>query len=166
MCHDLYISSLIDGYGGVYIVFNLMHWNIRPKLCRQEKEAFMSDNIRIFCDTFITCFSDRKSTFQSLSLSPPLPLSFAWAIKPIRVKIMITKWKKWYIYIVSVWIEIKVVFFFCTWTVISHGSLFTYCLCTVHVLKILKMGSTILFTHLKIILLQYFQFSVFSFQFQ
>ena len=99
MCHDLYISSLIDGYGGVYIVFNLMHWNIRPKLCRQEKEAFISDNIRFFCDTFITCFNDRKSTFQSLSLSSPLPLSFAWAIKPIRFKIMITKWKKWYIYI-------------------------------------------------------------------
>ena len=29
--------------------------------------------------------------------------------------------------------------------------------------KILKMGLTVLFTHLKIILLQYFQFSVFSF---
>ena len=29
--------------------------------------------------------------------------------------------------------------------------------------KILKMGPTVLFTHLKIILLQYFQFSVFNF---
>ena len=29
----------------------------------------------------------------------------------------------------------------------------------------LKIGPTVLFTHLKIILLQYFQFSVFSFQF-
>ena len=30
----------------------------------------------------------------------------------------------------------------------------------------LKIGSTVLFTHLKIILLQCFQFSIFSFQFQ
>ena len=48
-------------------------------------------------------------------------------------------------------------------------------LCTVHALftgrtttlfkkKILKMGPTVLFTHLKIILLQYFVFLVFSFQ--
>ena len=34
---------------------------------------------------------------------------------------------------------------------------------TVHALKILKMDPTVLFTHLKIILLQYFQFSVFNF---
>ena len=45
------------------------------------------------------------------------------------------------------------------WTVYI---LFTHCAYTVHVLKKLKMGLTILFTHLKIILLQYFQFSVFS----
>ena len=45
-------------------------------------------------------------------------------------------------------------------TVQEQKSLFI----TVHVLKkILKMGLTVLFTHLKIILLQYFQFSVFSF---
>ena len=37
-----------------------------------------------------------------------------------------------------------------------------HCLCTVYVLKKLKMGPTILFTHLKIILRQCFQFSVFS----
>ena len=49
--------------------------------------------------------------------------------------------------------------------------LFIHCLCTVHGThnhfiqkKILKMGPTVLFTHLKIILLQYF--SVFSFNFQ
>ena len=35
--------------------------------------------------------------------------------------------------------------------------IFTHCLCTVYALF---TGSTILFTHLKIILLQYFQFSV------
>ena len=55
-------------------------------------------------------------------------------------------------------------------------SLFTHCSSTFHTLfmgptatlfkKILKMGPTILFTHLKIILLQFFQFSIFSFQFQ
>jgi len=37
---------------------------------------------------------------------------------------------------------------------------------TVYGLKNIKNGSTILFTHLKIILLQCFQFSVFNFQFQ
>ena len=49
--------------------------------------------------------------------------------------------------------------------------LFIHCLHTVHGIhnhfiqkKILKMGPTVLFTHLKIILLQYF--SVFSFNFQ
>ena len=46
------------------------------------------------------------------------------------------------------------------WTV---NTLFTYCADTVYVLKILKIGPTVLFTHLKIILLQCFQFSVFSF---
>ena len=44
-----------------------------------------------------------------------------------------------------------------------------HCSHTVHTLfiyyKILKMGPTILFTYLKIILLQCFQFSIFSFQF-
>ena len=47
--------------------------------------------------------------------------------------------------------------------------LFIYCLNilfdTVYGLKNIKNGSMILFTYLKIILLQYFQFSVFSFQF-
>ena len=47
----------------------------------------------------------------------------------------------------------------CLWTVYA---LFMYCVCFTH-LKILKIGSTILSTHLKIILLQYFQFLVFSF---
>ena len=67
-------------------------------------------------------------------------------------------------------------FFLRAWTVTSHGftvhALFgtVHALfCTVHALftykKILKMGPTILFTQLKIILLQCFQFSVFSFQF-
>ena len=36
--------------------------------------------------------------------------------------------------------------------------------CTVHQEKKLKMGPVILFTHLKMILLQYFQFLVFNFQ--
>ena len=40
-------------------------------------------------------------------------------------------------------------FFFCTWTVTSHGFtvhvLFTYCLYIVHALKILKIGPTNLF---------------------
>ena len=49
---------------------------------------------------------------------------------------------------------------YCSYTIVV---LFTYCRNTVHELKILKMGSTVLFTHLKIILLQCFQFSVFSF---
>ena len=47
------------------------------------------------------------------------------------------------------------------------NSIHVYCLWThkFHFLSIfsLKMGPTVLFTHLKIILLQYFQFSVFSF---
>ena len=62
-------------------------------------------------------------------------------------------------------------FFFSTWTVnllcrdknyclCTVAVLFTYCSSTVHVLK---MSPTVLFTHLKIILLQCFQFSVFSF---
>ena len=62
-------------------------------------------------------------------------------------------------------------FFPYTWTVKLHDftvyetkntvyALFTYCLCTVYVLF---TGSTILFTHLKIILLQYFQFLIFNF---
>ena len=48
-------------------------------------------------------------------------------------------------------------------------TLFRYCLRTVHgthshfIQKKLKMGPTVLFTHLKIILLQYFQFSIFNF---
>ena len=67
-------------------------------------------------------------------------------------------------------------FFFSAWTVNllcrdkndclgTVAVLFTYCSSTVHALKILKMGPTVLFTHLKIILLQCFQFSIFSFQF-
>ena len=40
-----------------------------------------------------------------------------------------------------------------------------HCSCTVYVLKNIKNETTILFTHLKIILLQCFQFSVFSFKF-
>ena len=51
----------------------------------------------------------------------------------------------------------------CSGTVVHCSSTVCYCLCTK---KILKMGPTVLFTHLKIILLQCFQFSVFSFQFQ
>ena len=53
---------------------------------------------------------------------------------------------------------------------------FTHCSGTVYALfmgltatlfkKILKMGPTVLFTHLKIILLRCFQFLVFNFQFQ
>ena len=46
------------------------------------------------------------------------------------------------------------------WTV---HALFTHCACTITHLKILKIGPMTLFTHLKIILLQYFQFSIFSF---
>ena len=46
---------------------------------------------------------------------------------------------------------------YCSYTV---SVLFTYCNSTVHALNILKMGLTVLFTPLKIILLQYFQFSV------
>ena len=42
----------------------------------------------------------------------------------------------------------------------KQKSLFTHCSRIVHVLK---MGPAVLFTHLKITLLQYFQFSVFSF---
>ena len=38
-----------------------------------------------------------------------------------------------------------------------------YCADIVHALKNIKIGPTILFTHLKIILLQCFQFLVFSF---
>ena len=34
---------------------------------------------------------------------------------------------------------------------------------TVHALKILKMDHTVLFIHLKIILVKYFQFSIFNF---
>ena len=75
-------------------------------------------------------------------------------------------------FIVSVWGVLilafsvpRFFFSFCTRTVISHGftihALFTYCS---HIKKILKIGLTILFTHLKIILLQYFQFSVFNFR--
>ena len=97
MCHHLYISALIDGYGRVYIAFNLMHWNIRPKLCHQEKEGFMSDNIRIlwYFYNVLQWYIGKAHSNLSLSLSP----LFAWAIKPIRFKIMITKWKKEYIYI-------------------------------------------------------------------
>ena len=55
-------------------------------------------------------------------------------------------------------------FFFCMWTVKSlcrrQKILFEHCLCTVHVLF---MSPTTLFSYLKIILLQCFQFSVFSF---
>ena len=61
-------------------------------------------------------------------------------------------------------------FFFCAWTVNHMNLLYRYknhCSRTVTALfmylKILKMDPTILFTHLKIILLQYFQFSVFNF---
>ena len=56
------------------------------------------------------------------------------------------------------------------YTVQRHYALFMYCSRTVHgihnhfIQKILKIGPTVLFTHLKIILLQYFrfQFSVFN----
>ena len=86
-----------------------------------------------------------------------------------------------------VWIHVYVLrfcsffFFFCFFTYFGEirllfidfstvNSISVYCLWTYkfHFLTIfsLKMGHTALFTHLKIILLQYFQFSVFSFQFQ
>ena len=60
-------------------------------------------------------------------------------------------------------------FFLCTRITLfrRHYALFMYCLQDPQLLyseKILKMGPTTLFTHLKIILLQYFQFSVFSFR--
>ena len=75
-------------------------------------------------------------------------------------------------------LRFRIFFFFSKWTV---KVLFIYCMetnFTVYILfmhcswnpqslyseKILKMGPTVLFTHLKIILLQYF--SVFSFNFQ
>ena len=64
----------------------------------------------------------------------------------------------------------KIFFFSCTWTVTSYGllagtkitvhTLFITVYNTVHALKNIKMGPTVLFTHLKIILLQYFQFSI------
>ena len=74
-------------------------------------------------------------------------------------------------YFVSIWIELKVtlrfqVFFFFSyaWTVQGKKNtvyaLFTNYSCTVYTLF---TGLTTLFTHLKIILLQCFQFSVFSF---
>ena len=79
-------------------------------------------------------------------------------------------------YLVSVWFQLKPTFtfsfprfcpfffFFSAWTVnllckdknyclCTVTVLFTYCSSTVHALKILKMGHTVLFTHLKIILL-------------
>ena len=70
---------------------------------------------------------------------------------------------------------VKVLFIYCAgetnFTVQRQILLFIYCLYTVyrthnHFIqkKILKIGPTVLFTHLKIILLQYF--SVFSFSFQ
>ena len=72
----------------------------------------------------------------------------------------------------SVWIQIKAAFYFFFFLRVNSNLTWIHCLrtvqyCsyTVHVLKILKMGPTILFTHLNIILLQCFQFSVFSFQF-
>ena len=75
MCHHLYISALIDGYGRVYISFNLMHWNIRPKLCHQEKEGFMSDNIRIlwYFYNVLQWYIGKAHSNLSLSLSPPSP---------------------------------------------------------------------------------------------
>ena len=61
-------------------------------------------------------------------------------------------------------------FFFLAWIVISyeftmHETKITIhaLFINIHTLKNIKMGPTVLFTHLKIILLQYFQFSVFSF---
>ena len=87
---------------------------------------------------------------------------------------------------VTVWIQRRCVFPFFFFFFLSHGgrrqillfmrqmSLFTYCFGTVYILfmestatlfkkNILKIGFTVLFTHLKIILLQCFQFLVFSF---
>ena len=64
-------------------------------------------------------------------------------------------------------------FFFCLHLLTLEDNFYCYeqcihCSHTVHTLftylKILKMGLTILFTYLNIILLQCFQFSVFSFQ--
>ena len=43
---------------------------------------------------------------------------------------------------------------------LGDSALFMHCLCTVHEKNKIKMGLTVLFTNLKIILLQYFQFSV------
>ena len=62
-------------------------------------------------------------------------------------------------------------FYSYAWTVTSYGFALQETKITIHILfitihstvyaqKILKMGLTVLFTHLKIILLQYFQFSV------
>ena len=77
---------------------------------------------------------------------------------------------------VTVWLELKhrftstfsffFFFFFFFFLRVNSNLIWVHCLCTVyhcsHIKKILKMGPTILFTHLKIILLQCFQFSVFS----
>ena len=63
--------------------------------------------------------------------------------------------------LVSVWIWMKCTFFFS-----FFFFFFPACVsalgdkCTIHVLKNLKMDLTVLFTHLKIILLQCFKFSV------
>ena len=58
--------------------------------------------------------------------------------------------------------ETKFTVYNCSSTVYA---LFTESIATLFRIKILKIGLTVLLTHLKIILLQYFQFSVFSFQF-
>ena len=67
-------------------------------------------------------------------------------------------------------LRFSVFFFFTCFSFRRQLVLFTYCSHTVygthnHLIrkkKILKMDLTILFTHLKIILLQYFQFSIFN----
>ena len=80
-----------------------------------------------------------------------------------------------WLYFVWIWIQLKVTFcvlcfkffFFPTGRGQEHclallstvHTLFS----TVHRLKKIKMGPTVLFTHLKIILLQFFQFSIFNF---
>ena len=75
------------------------------------------------------------------------------------------------VYYEAVWIPLKAssmfhippLFFPHAWTVTSYGFTVQETKITVHTLKNIKNGHTVLFTHLKIILLQYFQFSIFSF---
>ena len=142
------------------------------------------DTIYTFKNYFATVFSVFSFQFQQNKFYPNRPL-ILWNLNTKKVIhcvclysrllrcVSLSTFSPFFFFVHAFSPHKRLLFIYCTWTVTTTfdqfymNSAFVHCLQTnkFHFLSIfsLKMGPTILFTHLKIILLQCFQFSVFNF---